>query len=600
MSKIAKIIVHDEVWITIQGLDHADHFYLWDFYGVYADGYRWMPSYKLGRWDGKVRFFDNSGKIYFQFVEDIIDILTSRNYQIEFEDQRAAITIVQTKITEDYFHNKSDNGFKLRPYQVQAVNTCLEAGTGIVVAATGSGKTSLTAALCQAYGENNVKCIVIVPSSDLVQQTSDFFKMLKVSHGVYCGNEKNLTKMHCIATWQALQHSPSIMKQFQSVIVDECFAGDQRVLTPEGYKRIDGIKIGDKVLSWKANGEIRINSIQRVLANRNPSSKMMELTFNTGIIKVTEDHKFYIANGQKIPAKELTEQHILISPTPEIKMRLISKRYIERPSVVYDLTVVNDHNYFVEGALVSNCHGASAKTIGDLINEHGKHIPYRFGLTGTMPKTETDLMTIRGSLGNILYSITAADLIKMGYLAKLEIQPIEILEKASENFPDYASEHSYICKQPDRLELLADLVINAAQENGNTLVLTSKKLGAELHKLIKDSVFLSGDTKKENRSEWYSKFETENNLIVIATVGIAATGISIDRIFHLFVVDAGKAFERCIQSIGRGLRKGRDKDFVSVTDVYSSLKWSKKHMRERLKYYRESEYPVLDVIKIKA
>ena len=110
---------------------------------------------------------------------------------------------------------------------------------------------------------------------------------------------------------------------------------------------------------------------------------------------------------------------------------------------------------------------------------------------------------------------------------------------------------------------------------------------------------MQGSTENDVRAEWYSTFDSRDDLIVIATVGIAAVGISIDRVFHLMLIDAGKSFIKCIQSIGRGLRKGRDKDFVNVTDVYSSLKWGKKHARERAKFYKEASYPLLKVMKAK-
>jgi superfamily II DNA or RNA helicase len=112
-------------------------------------------------------------------------------------------------------------------------------------------------------------------------------------------------------------------------------------------------------------------------------------------------------------------------------------------------------------------------------------------------------------------------------------------------------------------------------------------------------VFLHGDTANEVRAEWYSMFEERDDLIVIATFGIASTGISIDRIFCEIMVDAGKSFIRAIQSIGRGLRKGHDKDKVHCVDIHSGLKWSMKHARERKKYYKEAGYEISKTVKMK-
>ena len=51
-------------------------------------------------------------------------------------------------------------------------------------------------------------------------------------------------------------------------------------------------------------------------------------------------------------------------------------------------------------------------------------------------------------------------------------------------------------------------------------------------------------------------------------------------IFNLVLIEPGKSFVRVIQSIGRGIRKAKDKDFVNVFDITSTLKYSKKHLQK--------------------
>jgi len=279
--------------------------------------------------------------------------------------------------------------------------------------------------------------------------------------------------------------------------------------------------------------------------------------------------------------------------------KIIEISEVQYTADVYNLHVQDNHNYFANGVIVSNCHGAKATVVQDLLTNHGKDIPYRFGFTGTWPKPETDKLSLRGAIGEILYRVDASDLMQAGYLAKLEIQPVEIQEGVQEEFPDYTSEKAFTSRSKERLDLIADFVIVTAEKHGNTLVLVNSiKQGQELQRLIKDSVFLSGASENDVRAEWYSTFADRDDLIVIATAGIASTGISIDRIFHLCLIDAGKSFIRAIQAIGRGLRKGHDKDYVYVTDVSSNLKWGKKHARERMKYYKDAKYEVLKTIKI--
>lgn len=267
---------------------------------------------------------------------------------------------------------------------------------------------------------------------------------------------------------------------------------------------------------------------------------------------------------------------------------------------VYNLHVKDNHNYEAEGIIVSNCQGAKAAVIGELLNNVGINIPFRYGCTGTIPKPLIEKTTIKGTLGDVIYEINARELMDRGYLAQVEIEPIELQEDVVEEFPDYASEKAYLTKSPDRLDCLADLVISKAEQYGNTLVLiNSIKQGKALQALIKDSIFLYGATENDVRAEWYSTFEEQDNLIVIASYGIASTGISINRIHALVMIDGAKSFVRCIQTVGRSLRIGRDKTEAHVVDVYSKLKWSKKHARERAKYYKEMDYPLLKVKKLK-
>lgn len=460
--------VKDEVYCQISGLEPQDHQSLYDKFGIMVEGAFFMPAFKLGRWDGRIRFFDKTGKIYHRLLDEVIPYLEHWGYEIELNDLRNPVAPVETRIDEEWFFRKPEHtlGVKLRPYQVDAVNKALDATSGFVIAATSSGKTWMIAGLCDVMNVNTRRCLVIVPSSDLVTQTIATFKLGNLDVGVYSGAEKDIHHMTVVATWQSLGRNPVLMQDFDCVIVDEA-------------------------------------------------------------------------------------------------------------------------------------HGAAASTISDLINNHGKNCAFRFGFTGTFPKPKIDQMSLRGSIGEILYEISAADLMRMNYVAKVEIEPIEIQEAVDEEFPDYQSEKTYISKSARRLDLIADLAISGQQKYGNTLILVnSVKMGKELQKLIKDSVFLYGNTDNEVRAEWYHTFDNVDDLIVIATFGIASTGISIDRIFHLMMVDSGKSFIRAIQSIGRSIRKADGKDVAHVTDVHSKLKWSKKHFRERKKYYTEAQYPMTKVVKI--
>ena len=240
----------------------------------------------------------------------------------------------------------------------------------------------------------------------------------------------------------------------------------------------------------------------------------------------------------------------------------------------------------------------AGNVIQKLLVDYGKNIHFRFGLTGTLPKAEAECYSIKTVLGDVVARVTARWLIDNGYLAELEIEPI-VIKDNTDDLPDYQSEKGWLSSNKDRINCIAKTIIEDAKKYGNTLVLVdSLKFGRALEKAIPNSIFMYGDTAKSDRKEKYAEFADRNDLIVICNSQIASTGISIDRIFHLCLIDIGKSFIKAIQSVGRGLRKSKDKWKVYVKDYSSSLKYSTKHKKDRIKWYKEAEYDLIKERKI--
>jgi superfamily II DNA or RNA helicase len=136
-------------------------------------------------------------------------------------------------------------------------------------------------------------------------------------------------------------------------------------------------------------------------------------------------------------------------------------------------------------------------------------------------------------------------------------------------------------------------LITRVNETGNTLVLVDRIATGKLlvERLGDRAVFVSGSTKAKDRKEEYDEVAVSSDKIIVATYGVAAVGINIPRIFNLVLVEPGKSFVRVIQSIGRGIRKAEDKDFVQIWDITSTCKFAKRHLTARKKFYTEAEYP---------
>lgn len=261
--------------------------------------------------------------------------------------------------------------------------------------------------------------------------------------------------------------------------------------------------------------------------------------------------------------------------------------------------IIDDMIDGVALVMVDEVHQAKADALKGLLTGVMAHIPIRWGLTGTIPKEDYAAVSIFCSLGPVVGKLSASDLQEAGHLANCHVNVVQLIDHVE--YKDYQGELKYLTTTADRIEYIAKLV-DKIKEGGNTLVLvdrleTGKMLQvylSSLFSLLSDKpevVFVSGATKAKDRKDEYDEIATATNKIIIATYGVAAVGINIPRIFNLVLMEPGKSFVRVIQSIGRGIRKAEDKDFVQVWDITSTCKFSKRHLAARKKFYKDANYP---------
>jgi superfamily II DNA or RNA helicase len=240
--------------------------------------------------------------------------------------------------------------------------------------------------------------------------------------------------------------------------------------------------------------------------------------------------------------------------------------------------------------IVDEVHQAKGEVLKKLLTGSFKNIPIRWGLTGTIPKADHDRMTLGISLGELVNQLSAATLQDAGVLANCHVNVVQLQETVA--YDNYQSELTYLTTDTKRLDYMADMIADLGKK-GNTLVLIDRIKAGEglLERLPEDTVFIRGAMKSKDRKQEYDDVSEADNKIIVATYGVAAVGINIPRIFNLVLVEPGKSFVRVIQSIGRGIRKAKDKDSVEIWDLTSSAKFSKKHLTQRKKFYKEAQYP---------
>jgi hypothetical protein len=433
---------------------------------------------RLGRWDGKVPFFNLGGTTYINLLPEIIPFLDSEGYDVELVDQREYSTRFEfAEATEDMFadhqwpvgHPRAGEPILLRDYQVPILNNFFSNPQSLQEIATGAGKTIMTAALSKSV-EPYGRSIIIVPNKSLVTQTEDDYVNLGLDVGVYFGDRKEYNRTHTICTWQSLNN---MLKNTKS--------GEAEV------------EIGD---------------------------------FIEGVVCI----------------------------------------------------------------MVDEVHMAKADALKSLLTGVFAHVPIRWGLTGTIPKEDYARVSIFCSLGPVVGSLSASDLQEAGHLANCHVNIVQLVDFVE--YKDYQTELKYLLETDGRLDYMSSL-ITRVNETGNTLVLVDRIATGKLlvERLGDRAVFVSGSTKAKDRKEEYDAVAVSSDKIIVATYGVAAVGINIPRIFNLVLVEPGKSFVRVIQSIGRGIRKAEDKDFVQIWDITSTCKFAKRHLTKRKAFYKEAQYP---------
>lgn len=239
--------------------------------------------------------------------------------------------------------------------------------------------------------------------------------------------------------------------------------------------------------------------------------------------------------------------------------------------------------------IIDEVHQAKADVLKTMLTGLFANVPIRWGLTGTIPKEQFASQSLFVSIGPVINKLAASELQDRGVLANCHVNIVQLQDHVE--FTNYQSELKHLLEDKTRLDTIAQLILNV-KETGNTLVLVDRvNAGKELIDRLPDAVFVSGETKLTERKEEYDEFATSDDKVAVATYGVAAVGINIPRIFNLVLVEPGKSFVRVIQSIGRGIRKAEDKDFVQIWDITSSCKFSKRHLTKRKEFYREANYP---------
>src|SRR5574343_126095 len=219
------------------------------------------------------------------------------------------------------------------------------------------------------------------------------------------------------------------------------------------------------------------------------------------------------------------------------------KVYISTYQSIYKL----EPEYFsqFQAVLIDETHKAKSDSFVKIL-ENCTNAEYRLGFTGTLDGWEVNELVVQGLLG------------KKTRVAKT-----------------YAEEIDWIISYNRRNHFIQQL---AEYVDGNVLILFQfvEKHGDVLNELIESKTnktvhYVHGGVDADKREEIRQAVENTNNNILIASYGTFSTGINIRNIHHIVLGSTTKSVVRVLQSIGRGLRLGENKDSCIVHDLCDNL-----------------------------
>jgi len=229
------------------------------------------------------------------------------------------------------------------------------------------------------------------------------------------------------------------------------------------------------------------------------------------------------------------------------------------------------------------------------------HAKYRFGFTGTLDGTQTHKWVLEGVFGPSYKVTKTAELMEQGHLSKLDIRCL-VLKHNPQKFETYEDEIQYLISHEKRNNFIKNLALDL---KGNTLVLYSRVAthGEPLFNLINNNkkgdrkiFFVHGGVDAEERELVREITERENNAIIVASYGTFSTGINIRNLHNVIFASPSKSRIRNLQSIGRVLRKGKNKTKAMLYDISddctinSRKNYTLNHLIQRIKIYNEEKF----------
>lgn len=492
-------------------------------------------------------------------------------FNIEYSIDPELNEIIHPNLYVNNLKQVTNPKFQYRDYQLKLLAKMLKEGRGVILSPTRSGKSLVLAGLCHNVLSNSDKndiknILLVVPNLQLLEQMADDFN------------------------------------NYMSV------------------------KTSNITITIKGGNKLHFTDNDKVILDTNEEISVLKLKRGNIIV-----------NQGKITKIDITEN--IITPVPwniikfgatEAKVNKGDWSFKNNNIIISNsqwLLLHGDELPYIDMMIIDECHGMShGAEITKLVRN--VEIPFKFGCTGTMPKSIEDQWSVIGTFGPVLEELSISELQEKKVLADVAIKPIEFIHEQKEDFKNqifdangnkitdsfeiaqriYQKESMYLSELTSTNSIIAKLAEGIIKQHPdwNVLILFDYiKQGNSLFNCLttKNKFYIDGSVDVKDRKDIVKEMNAEEGgKITCANAKCFGTGITVNRIQCIFIVINGSAPTKIIQSIGRGLQRNI-KNTLLIFDFHHNYKYSLKHFKERedlyIKTYKK-DLLELKEIKVKA
>jgi superfamily II DNA or RNA helicase len=216
------------------------------FFTFEVPGYKFTPAYRSGKWDGKIRMYDMQRKtLYVGLLKYVINFAEKNQYPIKYLNDVTSNSVITKEEVMEYadWLKPSSRGvpITIRDYQIDAVHKALLDERVLLLSPTASGKSFIIYTLMRHHLDENRKCIIVVPTTSLVEQlyadfadysTNNGWKVDRHCQKLYSGFTRDFSHDVMITTWQSIYKQPlAWFNQFNVIFGDEAHQFKAKSLT---------------------------------------------------------------------------------------------------------------------------------------------------------------------------------------------------------------------------------------------------------------------------------------------------------------------------------------------------------------------------------